>query len=415
MSFLSGSSLTALMMTCRYFSEVALLPLCKLAQLSFHDTPHLLSFRRFLCIGSSTPRWSFIRRLDFRFPWLTSEPLLHRNMHFRTWHRDREYGESIMDVLLHILRACRNLEYLRIPDLDACDERDIEVLCQIVSMLPVLTELHMALPQNLSARTICKLARPCLLTLTFDDQAEDDVDIPEVIQHLFPLRQSLVELCLPRFRGCILPPDVVFPCVQRLTIGFPGPTPQSLPDVLRQSFPNLLHLRMTGSAAWHSSTSDIGRAQLESLREHHQQEWRSKPNAWPALASLSCNRYTSESGLYGLAIPCHVPYLSVRFDADGDDPDSALFASRSAALIADVRPSCLEIRMAILYSTFKTIGSDTRAGTGFSEFSILHAPTSLSPLFRFVLTIEDDLLDTYGEAATVSSFWYHITLAADLN
>lgn len=414
MSFLPASSLAALMVTCRYFSEVALPQLCKLAWIPLYWEEDLLSFRRFLRIGSPAPRWPHIRKLDFRLEWLASTKLLiQRNIEPTKQHRVRELGESLMDVLLHVLRACRNLEYLRIPELHLCHQRDIDVMCLIISKLPVLTELRMALPSDVTVRMLRKLAKPHLHTLTFNHWRSDDAEIPEVIQHLYSssLRQSLVELCLPRFHGCVLPPDVIFPRVQRLTFGFPGPMPQSLPDVLRQSFPNLLHLRMTGVATWFPcSTSCLGRQNLEGLRERHEREWPSKPNAWPTLASLSCHRYTSEAGLYGLAIPCHIPYLSIRVDDEGDiweRSNTGVCASRSATLVTDVRPSCLELRMTISEWSFKTAASGDDAGC--MEFQILRTPVYSSPLRRFVLTIERDAVATKTkgvelETATVSSF-----------
>lgn len=410
MSFLPGSSLSALTMTCRYFSEAAFPSLCKLAWLPFCLHEDLLSFRSFLRIGSSTHRWQPIRKLDFRLRWLTSEPL-HDIRELTKLSHDCDHPESMMDVLLHTLRACRNLESLHILNVDLCNEHDTQVLYQIISTLPALAKLRMELPQDVTDRMLRKLAKPHLRTLAFYHRMNYDAGAPELIQHLCSLRQSLVELCLPKFHDCIFPPGVVFPYAQRLTIGFPGPTPQSLPDVLRQSFPNLLHLRMAGSAPWHSSMSEAGRVQLESLREHHEREWRSKPNAWPALASLSCDRKTSESGLYGLAIPRHIPYLSVRFDGPADrweTKTARIHASRSAVLVTDVRPFCLELRMTILsHQSFRTTASENDAAC--LEFNILHTPAYPEPLLRFVLTIERDVVRTSGQTATVRSFWHRAT------
>ncbi|KAI0636431.1 hypothetical protein C8Q77DRAFT_500585 [Trametes polyzona] len=385
MSFLPAQALAALSETCRYFSELTPPVLCRLPRGVLRSPTDILSFSSFLRLGSTAPRWPFIKELYFYAGDVYSDqfPVVHPGKP----HLIEGYDLSDVEVLLQIVHACRNVQRLRIDDWR--ELANTSILCQTISMLPALIDLRVTFSGDILTRDYRRLTRTRLRTLVLDirNPFESYPDMPDAVQYLQPLSASLVDLRLPFINRWEVSSDLVFPHVQSLVCGFPGWTPEQVPNTIRQAFPALQHLTLEGHPSWHDCWSDMGLTTLESLRQHHQRLWGSRPDVWPALVSLTC-RHSCE--LYSLAIPRHIPYLAVWFSYK----DRGGGLGRTMALVEDVYPSCLELHIDLATHNFHAHRPMFSLDTDSTclEFKVLKAPAR--PLRRCVLIIDHVLNST---------------------
>ncbi|KAI0374657.1 hypothetical protein BV20DRAFT_383078 [Pilatotrama ljubarskyi] len=388
--WLSGSSLSALMRTCRHFSEAALPALCRRAGQPFTTYWQLLSFHKFLQRPSSIPRPPLILRLHVA---LSVHELDQDDrgacdvfLGIETFPRT-----AVVDLLLDVLHLCRNLRHLNLNLAYIRIERGL--LCKTISMMPYLEELSIPLPEEMAVRDYRRLARPPLRALTFYSGG------PESLNSLSPFSMSVVDLHIPNIREWpALQSYHIFPRVQRLEIGTSALTPSGFPQELKRVFPNLRYLSMSASAADEECGLDddiMASSEVEGLRDHHRRQREAEPENWPKLVLLA---YRHSCAAYTYALPLRISSLSVLVDVNrGMTPHEQL----SRAVIADAKPSCLELRMRLSKDSFKSAGS-VEEDAAQKPFSILPASSSAWSPLRCILTLELDL----GSYSSVTHLWY---------
>ncbi|KAI9061474.1 hypothetical protein FKP32DRAFT_1678107 [Trametes sanguinea] len=350
MSWLPPSSLTALMATCRFFSEFALQPLCAYTRKPLRTLRQFRSFYAFLRVGSSSPRTPLIRELRIvAIAWGR-----------RPWEEDEECGvvsdaentRRASDTILSILPLCQNLRRLYLDH--QFDRSDLQSVTQALVVMNSLEELSLRNVEMVTEQDFRILARPHLRTLQIE-ASHDLFTVPNVLEIIYGLSDTLSELDLRSVHQWTTTPRHAFPHVRRLTIGYPK---DGRFDALASTFPSLKHLTLN---KWDQTTTDIHDQLLTHalrLREFHRQHWRSHPEQWPALVSLSGaedDPYT----MYALAIPQHVPCVSLPYCLRMEEP-RLLPIYRS--ILDDTRPSCVELRIqlpgeALAYKQFDILRS----------------------------------------------------------
>ncbi|KAI0351476.1 hypothetical protein OH77DRAFT_923492 [Trametes cingulata] len=379
-SWLDGESLGMLMSTCRYFSEAALPALCKRAGRPLMSYWHLLSFHEFLRRRSPISRPGLILRLHIALP---RHELGQDIEGYDAFGFAMSRPATIAEVLLDVLHLCRNLRYLNL------NMQYIRIksglLCKTISQMPLLKELWTPLPENMRAQDYRRLARPPLHTLAFSSGG------PQSLDDLGRLSTSLVNLRIPDIEEWhALQTNAVFPQVQRLEIGSPCTTQVGFAVEVKRVFPNLRYLTLAATATGRRCILDDNASAvlptIENQREYNLRQRLANPQTWPELAYFA---YRHPCAAYAVALPSHVTSLSVTVDVQcGLTPHERL----SRTIIADTKPTCLELRMSL--SRFKKCfqsADNIEEDASEKPFSVLPTDTHSWSLLRCILTVEADL------------------------
>ncbi|KAL7283786.1 hypothetical protein ACG7TL_003223 [Trametes sanguinea] len=356
MSWLSPPSLAALMVTCRFFSEVALKPLCECPRKPIRSLQHFRSFYAFLRVESSRTRTPLIKELSIEAT-LWGRPFwehmtLEERVRSRLHGSDNRTTLRVPDVIMHTLLLCRNLRRLHVNH--HFDISEIKLTANAVSAMPSLETLSLRNVGMITAQYSGLLAKPRLRKLVLDG-CYKQLHVPDILDRIRSLSDTLIELDLRSVHQWTTTPDTTFPHVRRLTIGYPK---GDRFDNLARVFPALEHLTLK---KWELSTVSAHAhilAYSDQRREFHQQHWRAHPDLWPALVSLSGaedDPYT----MYALAIPRHLPRIALPYYAPMEDPE---LWSLYRTIIGDAAASCVELRLhmsgqALLYSELEILRS----------------------------------------------------------
>ncbi|OSD08337.1 hypothetical protein PYCCODRAFT_1472975 [Trametes coccinea BRFM310] len=356
MSWLSPPSLAALMVTCRFFSEVALKPLCECPRKPIRSLQHFRSFYAFLRVESLRTRTPLIKELSIEAT-LWGRPFwehmtLEERVRSRLHGSDNRTTLRVPDVIMHTLLLCRNLRRLHVNH--HFDISEIKLTANAVSAMPSLETLSLRNVGMITAQYPGLLAKPRLRKLVLDG-CYKQLDVPDILDRIRSLSDTLIELDLRSVHRWTTTPNTTFPHVRRLTIGYPK---GDRFDNLARVFPALEHLTLK---KWELSTVSAHAhilAYSDQRREFHQQHWRAHPDLWPALVSLSGaedDPYT----MYALAIPRHVPGIALPYYALMEDPE---LWSLYRTIIGDAAASCVELRLhmsgqALLYSELEILRS----------------------------------------------------------
>ncbi|KAI0780416.1 hypothetical protein BD413DRAFT_607726 [Trametes elegans] len=372
MSWLPTPTLAALMRTCKHFSDVALVPLCRRTTQPLWTPSELMSFYCFLHIETSTIRVPLIQHLRVAAHVLDAPP----DDNSRRRYLGENHGYNQLSDLVHqIVHVCRNLRSLHIYHYS--HSLDTSLLLHSISRQTALEELLIPITNRINDRRCRALAK--LNLRTFGSCGE------ERTTHLAPVLQSLgalssvIELHLPQIHNWGAFADASFRQLRRLVIGFPiRTTCTELLDV--RKFPSVTQLLIVGRPD-HHYMGDHMMAETESLREHHRQYWKQFPNLWPHLHLLSVDE---PCVLYRLAVPRIIPCVSILHHAAAGGPDGARYHTTA---IADCSPTILEIRMYLGNRHFVTCHHSH------GEFDFLKTTGSgrSSTLQWFIVTLDDSL------------------------
>ncbi|KAI0353979.1 hypothetical protein OH77DRAFT_568348 [Trametes cingulata] len=371
MSLLPDSSLAALAVTCRYFANVTVPPLCARSGKPFRRMYQPLSFISFLRPESSTPRWPLIKELHF------AREIAEASSFFRG--RNWLGGQhELLERIVEVLHVCRHLRRLR---LDIWAKKwTMKFFAQTISMLSSLEEVRMPLPTAITEQELRKLLRPGIrvfVQLSSGQPPADGLEFSQVLRDLKFLPATLVELDLHAQKHWSAPPGTVFPNLRRLSIGYPYL--QSSPVDWRAILPSLTHLTLVGpphvSGRLDECSTGPLRDQVDRLREAYSLQWdRNGGTNWPPLSLLEASHPCTA---HVLAIPRHIPRLVLSYKSVYDRYAlDMLYAVVSAA-----KPVCIDYHISLSEFPHLPVGFDESI---YGEFDLLHA----SPLLRrCVLTI----------------------------
>lgn len=309
MSALSTADLSALMRTCRYLSEAALLSLCARSYTRLDTRERVASFHQFLRINSGpSSRTPYIKALWLNAPY---EPC---------------YSDQETSMYLGILRHCKNLRRLRLRSW----YEDIEptlLFHVIATSLPALEELDLFVMPNVTAKDLHKLARLPLRNLHLAGNVEF---VPDALSALLPLARTLEEVQLSHitFTRLRAPPGA-FPGVKVLSLHLDIST--SFAETLTATFPNITHLRMMNNDMLVPGRPAIART----LREPNKQRW---PKGQRPLRALWA---TDIFELHASGFARHAAHLSVPIHFHTSSTHRLMLLD----ILADVRPRSLEVRI----------------------------------------------------------------------
>ncbi|KAI0700357.1 hypothetical protein C8T65DRAFT_742088 [Cerioporus squamosus] len=308
MSALSTPDLAALMRTCRYLSEAALLPLCARSYTRLDSQARVASFYQFLRINSGpSSRTPYIKALWLDVP---HEPC---------------YSDHEEDTYLGILRHCHHVRRLRLISWYQ-DIKPPVIFHIIATSIPGLEELNLFVMPNVTEKDLRKLVRLPLRKLQLIGNL---LYVPNVLSAITPLARTLTELGHVSSRFLRSAPGASFPGVKRLNFlfdltSFVGP--------LTATFPAVTHLRL-----WDYTTLPVEVARA--LREPNKQRWQEVPaRLWRSLKAIWA---TNIWELYAFAIARHAAYLSVPFDFNTSTTHMLMLLE----LCADMHPNSLEVRI----------------------------------------------------------------------
>ena len=351
MNFLQTKDLSALMCTCRLFSDIGLQPLCMRSGEALRTPKQLVSLLEFLRLGTLHSRAPLIKDLHFcleehRVP-------QDKASYFELHVREPAYFSVSSNPMQeeHLLRASRNqaLEAFLVVLQHCCELRRLEIdhwfedvptipLYHAISNLAALEELRMPMIPRSRWYGDFQLASPSLRKLVLRPGRWHE--IPDALTLLQPLSSTLVELDIPVCRWTR--PSVPFPNVRKLAIEFPA-SEDTVFDLVH-TFPNLTHLSLGGTRNFHLCHARSSRAEEDRLRAHAQHQWRALASStvaaappWPSLVAVHA---ASACTLYTLALPCKVPRVSVTYAAGDPAEDTVL-----PRILKDTSPTCLEIRV----------------------------------------------------------------------
>ncbi|RPD62277.1 hypothetical protein L226DRAFT_611124 [Lentinus tigrinus ALCF2SS1-7] len=335
MSVLPTADLSALMRTCRYLSEAALLPLCARSFVRLNNRYKVASFHKFLRInsGPSTPT-PFIKALWFDVP-------------------SRPHSNDDIQAYLGILRHCQQVRRLRLSwwyD----DIHPAFLFHVIVTSLTGLEELDLTVRSNVSEKDLRKLARLPIRKL----QISGDLKYgPDALSAIVPLGRTLVDLSI-NLRCLHAPPGGSFSGVRRLR--FHCYHDASFVETLTTTFPGVTHLTISGYTARSYLLKEI-------VHERNRQVWQKDPTAWRTLQAV----YAMEAdGLYALGLVRRIAHLSVPFDHLLTLINNTMLAKT----IADLCPAALELRVDLV--SFSNM-SPNEIGWGVSYQAMLQASPRL--------------------------------------
>ncbi|KAI0712036.1 hypothetical protein C8Q76DRAFT_733145, partial [Earliella scabrosa] len=320
MSLLSTTDLSALMRTCRYFLDVALLPLCARAQKDrMTSGRQVAAFFRFLRVDSGpSARNSLVKELWFNLS--DDAP---------TYDRNGRPTYPNVDMFLGLLRNCRKIERLRIDNWFTYLPAPF-LIHTISTSLPSLSELVIHMRQDLDRKAVTKIARLPLRKLHLKRCGPKP--IPDLLVALQPLARTLVDLDIPTLaptRG------TCFPNVRML--GVTMTRRQILAEDLVATFPNLTHL--TIGYVEHEPHLPVSErvAQEQCCREANRKLWEKHPDAWPNLQAI---RARDVLAMYCLGLPRHVPRILLAAEAHR--------AGRMVpAIMADAQPNSVELSVSL--------------------------------------------------------------------
>lgn len=394
MSFLLPGELSALMRTCKYFLDVALLHLCAHSSLPLKTMAQIVSFCHFLRLDRpSASRAPFIKDInfsleDYRTPLTKANyfdvqesdssaifalPECHPLDEERLLLASRNHA---LTVFLHILPQCIKLRRLRVERW--FEDVSISMLLRAIAELSNLEDLRMPM----CPRTLFRMD-PTMTKLPLRRLALRPgrwVEIPEVLLALSPLAATLVELDIPVCQW-VAAPGIVFPHVQKLGIEFPA-SEDVVSDLVR-TFPNLTHLSLRGNRNYHLCHTQSSRQDEDRLREYSQYQWHALTGSWPSFEMVSAE---TPCALYTLALPFHVPRISVGYSA-GDPVEDML-----PTILTDTHPSCIEMHVKQVHYRYMPLPR---------RFSGLQPGEATSSLRRFVLTMEGDGIPDYVKVSVL--------------
>ncbi|KAI0707936.1 hypothetical protein C8Q76DRAFT_860124 [Earliella scabrosa] len=387
MNFLPAPDLSSLMRTCNHFADVALLPLCAHSKTPLKTMEQIVSFVHFLRLGTpSTSRALFIKDLDFSFEEyrapltkasyfdvqesepsaLFALPQYHPLDEERVLLASRNHA---LECFLHALRNCQKLRRLRVGRW--FEDVPTAPLHRAISELSELEDLRMPMCPRSQLRLDLTIAQLPLRRLVL--RPGRWVEIPEVLVALAPLAATLTELDIPVCQWTA--PGVVFPHVTKLGIEFPAS--EDVVSDLVCTFPNLTHLSLRGTRNYHLCHTHSSRQDEDRLREHSQYQWHSLAGSWPSFVAVGAE---TPCALYTLALPFHVPHLTVGYST-GDPAEDML-----PTILTDARPRCLEMHLRQVHYKYMPLPR---------RFSGLQPGDATSSLQRFILNLEGDGIPDY--------------------
>ena len=390
MNFLQTEDLSALMRTCRLFSDIGLQPLCARSGRALRTPRQLLSLLEFLRIWMPQSRAPLVK--DLHFSLAEHRVPQDKASYFELYLREPAYFTVPSNPLQeeHLLRASRNqaLEAFLVILQHCCELRRLQIdhwfedvptipLYRAISNLTALEELRMPMVPRSRWYGDFKLANPSLRKLVLRPGRWHE--IPDALTLLQPFSSTLVELDIPVCRWTR--PSAAFLNVRKLAIEFPASEDVVLD--LAHTFPNLTHLSLGGTRNFHLCHALSSRADEDRLREHSQYQWHAlvgsdtSTRPWPSLVAV---RAASACGLYTLALPCKVPRVSVAYAA-GDPAEDML-----PRILADTSPTCLEIHVAQAHYRYTPLPR---------RFAGLRPGDATASLERVVLTMEGAAVPDY--------------------
>ncbi|KAI1791694.1 hypothetical protein LXA43DRAFT_390482, partial [Ganoderma leucocontextum] len=386
MNFLRAEDLSALMRTCRLFSDIGLQPLCACSGEALRTPKQLLSLLEFLRIGTPLSRAPLIKDLHFSleehrvpqdkasyFELHVREPayFIVSNNPLQEEHLLRAMRNQALEAFLVILQQCSELHRLQIDHW--FEDVPTVPLYRAISSLTALEQLRMPMVPRSRWYGDFKLTSPSLCKLVLRPGRWHE--IPDSLTLLQALSSTLVELDIPVCRWTR--PSAPFPNIRKLAIEFPASEDVVLDLV--HTFPNLTHLSLGGTRNFHLCHALSSRAEEDRLREHAQYQWHALAGArpWPSLVSV---RAASACALYTLALPCKVPRVSVAY-ATGDPAEDML-----PRILADTSPTCLEMRVAQAHYRYTPLPR---------RFAGLKPGDATASLQRFVLTMDGTAVPDY--------------------
>ncbi|PIL24502.1 hypothetical protein GSI_14257 [Ganoderma sinense ZZ0214-1] len=390
MNFLQAEELSALMCTCRLFSDIGLQPLCMRSGGALRTPKQLISLLEFLRVGTQHTRAPLIK--DVHFCLEEHRVPQDKASYFELHLREPAYFSASSNPLYeeHLLRASRNqaLEAFLVVLQHCCELRRLQIdhwfedvptvpLYHAISNLTALEELRMPMVPRSRWYGDFKLASPSLRKLVLRPGRWHE--IPDALTLLQPLSSTLVELDIPVCRWTR--PRAPFPNVRRLAIEFPAS--EDVVFDLVHAFPDLTHLSLGGTRNFHLCHALSSRAEEDRLREHSQYQWHalaSTPTPIPPWPSLVAVHAASACALYTLALPCKVPRVSVTY-ASGDPAEDML-----PRILADTSPTCLEIRVAQAHYRYTPLPR---------RFTGLRPGDATASLERVVLTVDGAAVPDY--------------------
>ena len=384
MTFLPLADLSALIRTCRLFSEIGFRPFCDRSGEPLGTPTQILSFLEFLHIGQPQSRTPLIKELHFsleehRVPQRKESYFEHHGREpayftissnpLQEEHLLKAHRNQAPKAMWTILQNCCNIRRLRIDRW--YEDVPIAPLTHAISGLATLEELQMPMVPRSQWHRDVKLAKLPLQKLVFRPGRWHE--IPGALNLLQPLSSTLTELDIPVCRW--KRPDAPFPLVRKLTIEFPAS--EDVVCELVHTFPNLTHLSLGGTRNFHLCHTLSSRTEEDRLRERSQKQWRSLSGDWPSLVAV---RTETPCVLYTLALPFKVPRVSIGYSA-GDPTDNML-----PKILADTSPTCLEMRIRQVHFKYAPLPR---------RFTGLVQGDSTASLERFVLTMEGAAIPDY--------------------
>ncbi|KAI0765960.1 hypothetical protein BD413DRAFT_573600 [Trametes elegans] len=357
MALLPAKSLAALTKTCRFFSASAVGPLCRLSNRPFSSVPKILSFIRFLRIGSADPRSPFIRELHF------DETLVNWSAFCNRYGRSLSMGtDCLFELILKIVQQCRNLRTLHV--MCWVDNWTLEAFSATITNLPLLTNLHVG----------------------FDNDSVSELGITAFRLSLKGLRKLSIERRLNQtYIGAALPPDP-FLCIRRLAFAW-DIKDTTLPAMLSHNFPNLQHLAINdhycpiGSSIFSSGLTQRT-AHMETIRARQKAAWVVHRKHCHNLLSLTAHQGCM---LYMLAYPRPVPHV-LFLENRGDYDDHAVRVTETSEAIRAAAPRLLNLHITLRERRVidPVSGKEGRADPLMEELGTLRASRNLTHLVLIV-------------------------------
>ncbi|KAI0765961.1 hypothetical protein BD413DRAFT_573604 [Trametes elegans] len=389
MKLLSTASLSALMQTCRSFSEAALESLCLRSKEPFTKVHEVLSFLLFLRDGSVAPRWPFIEDLCF------SGKILHYLAQIDGQGNHRAITqEDLFATILEVLNRCRNLRSLRLQGWNLAWK--VKPLSQTLSTLTSLRELHIMVTKHRMTPYRLTRLRMCVPHLRTLKLIRGDVEIDTtLVRHILsptalPLEE--LELNFHLTEACL--PPTPFLHMRRLTIRWGDICFKfTLPGMLCRSFPHLQHLQIdndkcpAGQCAnapplnRYSMSASDARDHMEGIRAQYIAEWaRASRDTIPALRSLSARHGCV---LYAIAYPFPVPRVSFLQNAE-NIRGPILPVMETSTVVRDAAPRHLNLHITLrqLLGTYQPSPKPTE------PVNALQALRASPNLTHLVLTVD---------------------------
>ncbi|KAI9068432.1 hypothetical protein FKP32DRAFT_153088 [Trametes sanguinea] len=323
LSLLPNGSLAVLRLTCRHFARAAgrALVQCGTRSRKFYRYAYLISFIQFL-----NSRWSH------SFADLVQE--LHFSEHIFS-SVDEAYGRlsgGLGATVLQAIHLCRNLRRLHIEEWDSRWKTGL--FSKAICRLSFLEDLSVRIRADIQPDVLRMLLNRRLRRLSLSGEGARSLPFDA----LPPTLEALELYDTPLWS---LPSTVLLPSLESLTVCFPVSPETPALVKLKTCFPNLRHLRLQGwmlpcSTTLSRYTFPRGKSEYDALRRAYRMAWDAQPDQWPDLLSITAD---DPAQLHALAIPRHVPHLSVRSRETSAEAKHVL-----ATVLSDTRPASLDYR-----------------------------------------------------------------------